>query len=175
MRGLLAWLPVFKGRPHLWRLPGWASPTAGRLSGIRRLARPSAGTAPPPSTPGQDWASALVSEASQQAHQSPAACGCLWGWGRAEGVQGTPANRKHPAAGEGQGLPGRQGRALTSVLGTALGPSPRPTGVSFLCCPGRPWTEDQMEDIGYCCPDLSLSCKVKRPKHPRPWKAPEPS
>ena len=49
--GLLSWLPIFKQRPHLWRLPGWASPAAGRDSGIWPLAHPSAVTAPPPATP----------------------------------------------------------------------------------------------------------------------------
>lgn len=171
MRGLLAWLPVFKGRPHLWRLPGWASPTAGRLSGIRRLARPSAGTAPPTLNPRTGLGKCL---GLRGLTASSSVLSSLWVLVEM-GMQGTPANRKHPAAGERQGLPGGQGRALTSVLGTALGPSPRLMGVSFLRCPGRPWTEDQVEDMGYCCPDLSLTCKVKRPKHPRPWKAPEPS
>lgn len=131
--GLLSWLPVFKQRPHLWRLPGWASPTAGRASGIWQPARPSAVTAPPP-PPRQDRAGALLPEASRQARQCPPAWGSLTGRGRGA----APGKRRCHCR------PGFLvwGRAL--VRATARDTSPRPSSseVSLLQALEHPWTED---------------------------------
>lgn len=86
-------------------------------------------------------------------------------------VKGAAANRKPQAAGKGTHICDRHctwhfSKAhrdqLHLVSWTALDRRP------------RRGHKDQGLSVGCYCPDLSLGYKVKRPKHPGPWKAPDP-
>ena len=58
-------------------------------------------------------------------------------------LKGATANRKYQAnVSDSSGA----GNSTHIVIDTTVGTFPRPIGVSFLLCPGPPWTEDQAED-----------------------------
>lgn len=117
----LSWLLGFKQRPHLWRRPGWASPTAGRDSGIWQLARPSVVTVPSPSPPDRTGQVGRSQRPHSKLGSTPPACGCLvggmlvifgdqdswWrggGWGKDTGICDRHCAWHFPKARRGQPL-----------------------------------------------------------------------
>lgn len=179
MWGLLSWLPVFKEGPYLWRLPGWASPTAGRFSGIRQLARPSAVTAPPPPPPRTGLGRWVGLRGLTESSSVP---GCLWvpvGAGRGGMVvKGATANRK-PQATVGDSQEAEKGTHICDRHCIWHFPKAHKSQLRLVSCAAldrRPSREhkDQGSCVGCYCPDLSLGYKVNRPKHPGPWKPPDP-
>lgn len=143
--GLLSWLPVFKQRPHLWRLPLQGGP---QESGSRHAHLPSLHP-PPQGRTGQ------VGPRGLTASPTVPACGCLGGL--SEALQ-TESTRQMFVTIPDQDSEDGKGAGICEA--SVLDVFPRPVGSASSCA----WTTlDRRPSRGHKDQGLNVGCYSPRP------------